>query len=40
MDDNQIKMMMKDLDYTGDGEISPEEFSAWWLNGRRSSTAK
>tara|TARA_B110000285_G_C14686332_1_gene407043 strand:- start:146 stop:349 length:204 start_codon:yes stop_codon:yes gene_type:complete len=39
MDDKQIKKMIVDLDYTGDGEISPEEFAAWWLNGRRSSTA-
>jgi len=39
MDDMQIKAMIKELDYSGDGEISPEEFAAWWLTGRKGSTA-
>ena len=29
--------MIKELDYSEDGEISPEEFAAWWLAGRKES---
>jgi hypothetical protein len=27
--------MITDLDFTGDGEITKDEFSTWWLGGRK-----
>ena len=30
--------MISDLDFNGDGLISPVEFQNWWLAGRNGST--
>lgn len=33
-----LNNMVKDLDLNGDGQISPDEFSLWWLAGRKGAT--
>ena len=38
MSKNDLKNMIKDLDYDGDGQISKKEFQFWWLAGRKGTT--
>lgn len=40
MNDMDVENMVKDLDLNKDGKISPDEFSLWWLSGRKGSTGK